>query len=462
MDRQSTRAQVQRAQAVVSRDCDLIRDRFAFYVAGWPGPGSGLRPGPGDDARLRADLAAAVTMALAREDGVEGGIWQAGTGSLAYAYPTYAGTGPKTDLPAAEHDRIQATNRQAARDEQAVDLRAVSRGETLLLHACPLPGPIARLTAWTMTRVHTASGFWPLELGLGTLFALTILMSVLLGRTLLVWTGHVRRIEAALARPGATAIPAVAPTGERELDRIIAALNEAGARLAQAHADAELMAARVARSERLAGLGRVAAGLAHEIRNPLAALRLQGENALAGDGSRQPRAIADMLVQIERLDGLVSELLAMTQRVPPRAVPCSLANLLGGVAAGHRDLAARRHVAIAVDGTGTASLDPAIVGRVLDNLLSNAIRHSPDGGTVRLRARRSSQLLVLEVEDDGTGVSADMADRLFEPFATGRPDGTGLGLAIARELADAHGGRLELRREASGTVFALALPQEER
>ena len=80
------------------------------------------------------------------------------------------------------------------------------------------------------------------------------------------------------------------------------------------------MAIRVARAERLAGLGRVAAGIAHEIRNPIAAARLQGENALAGDDARRRQAITDMLGQIDRLDGLVGELLAMTQRVDPQPV----------------------------------------------------------------------------------------------------------------------------------------------
>jgi signal transduction histidine kinase len=451
---------VQRAQAVVSRDCDLIRDRYAFYVAGWSGPP------PIDDPRLRADLTAAVTIALAHEDGIEGGIWQSGTGSLAYAYPTYAGTGPKTDLPLAERDRIETANQQAARDDQSNDMRAKSRGETLLLHACALPGPIAHLTAWTMTRVRSAAGTWPLQLGLGTLFGLTILMSVSLGRTLLVWTRHVRTIEGALSRSGTDAIPSVEPTGERELDRIIAALNDASARLARAHADADEMAVRIARSERLASLGRVAAGVAHEIRNPIAALRLQGENALAGDTARQRDAIEDMLTQINRLDILVSELLAMTQRVEPKPVLSDLTTLLGSAAAAHRDMAARRHIAIAIEAAaGPATLDPAMVGRVVDNLLSNAIRHSPDGGRVILRAIRHQRTLLIEVENNGAGISPEIAGRLFEPFATGRPDGTGLGLAIARELADAHGGQLELRRadtpSNTGTTFVLELPQED-
>jgi hypothetical protein len=108
--RQSTAAQVGRAQAMASRACDLIRDRYTFYTAGSHGP---IPDSSGEG--LHRDLTAAVSLALSREDGVEGGIWQAGIGSLAYAFPTYQGSGPKTDLPAAEQDRIRAVNEQTAR-----------------------------------------------------------------------------------------------------------------------------------------------------------------------------------------------------------------------------------------------------------------------------------------------------------------------------------------------------------
>jgi signal transduction histidine kinase len=455
--RQSTEAQVGHAEAVVARACDLIRERYGFYTAGWSGPGQVL-----PDDRLREDLTAAVSLALANQDGVEGGIWQSGAGSLAYAYPTHEGTGPKTDLPEAERERIQAVNQQAARNEQPSDQRSVSRSQTLLQYACPLNGPIGGLTAWTMTRVQTEQGLRPLQLGLGVLLGLMVLMSAWLGRMLVVWGRHVRGIEAALAGAGQSGMPAVARTGELELDRIIDALNDAGQRLAKARHDAEQMAIRVARAERLAGLGRVAAGVAHEIRNPIAAARLQGENALAGDDARRRQAISDMLRQVDRLDMLVSELLAMTQRVDPQPVCVDLAAFLRSQVALHKDTSASKALTIDIrDADGSATFDPAVVGRVLDNLLTNAIRHTPSGGSVTLAAERLPDLLILTVEDTGTGVCPGMAGRLFEPFVTGRPEGSGLGLAIARELADAHDGRLFLRPQSPcrGAVFALELPQ---
>ena len=457
--RQSTAAQVGHAAAVIARSCDMIQERFGFYVAGWSNPA----PKQFDE-HLRSDLNAVVAVALAHQDGVEGGIWQTDLGSLAYAYPTYQGTGLKTDLPAAERDEIQAANQRTAQDEQPFDRQTTSRTQTLLLHACPLNGPISGLTAWTMTRVQSAPGLRPLQFGFGILLALMVVMSAWLGRTLFVWGRHVRNIEVALGNTGRGGMPSVPRTGERELDRIIDALNEAGERLANARRESEQMAIRVARSERLAALGRVAAGVAHEIRNPIAAARLQGENALAGDDCRRRQAIASILGQIERMDAHIAELLAMTQRVDPHPVSVDLASFLAEQAARHKEIAIAKNLTLAVGKVeGSARLDPALIGRVLDNLLTNAIRHAPSGGSVTLAGERGLGLLTLTVEDTGPGVPPEMQDRLFEPFVTGRPDGTGLGLAIARELVEAHGGRLVLRppTPGSGTVFALTLPQED-
>ena len=458
LERQSLRAQVSRAEAVVERACDQIGDRYAFYVTGWTPPGTAV------DRRFRVDLLAVVDMALAHEDGVEGGVWQAGAGSLAYAYPTYEGSGPKTDLPAAERDRIRLVNEDAARTGQAAGLEKRVRAQTLLLRSCPLGGPVPDLTAWTMMRVRASAELGPLRLGLAVLFALMLLMTGWLGRILVVWGRQVRRIEASLGRAEADGLPAMARTGERELDRIIDALNEAGARLGAARRRSDEMALRAAEAERLAALGRVAAGVAHEIRNPIAAARLQGENGLAGDDARRREAIGDMLVQIDRLDALATELLAMTQRVEPQPEAVALAPFLRAGLARHEGDAAARGIALALEAEdGSAVFDPAMIGRALDNLLANAIRHAPDGGTVRVCTESGPALVAIVVEDSGAGVPAGLAGHLFEPFVTSRADGTGLGLAIAREMAAAHGGRLMLRRAGGsetgrGAVFAVELP----
>ena len=134
--RQSSIDQVARAEAVTGRACDEIISLYRFYATGWTQPPKDMM-----DEALRKGLLAVLEVALAHSPGVEGGIWHRTDGSLAYAYPTYEGTGPKTDLPAAEAERIRTANAEALAEERAVDVRQAGRLQTLLLHACPLPGP---------------------------------------------------------------------------------------------------------------------------------------------------------------------------------------------------------------------------------------------------------------------------------------------------------------------------------
>lgn len=106
--RQSATAQAGLAEAEIGRACDAIGSAYRFYSNGWQGP----KAGHANDA-LRRDLTAVVQTALRDRSGIEGGIWQGDAGSLAYAFPTYQGSGPKTDVPQAELPRIQAVNQSA-------------------------------------------------------------------------------------------------------------------------------------------------------------------------------------------------------------------------------------------------------------------------------------------------------------------------------------------------------------
>jgi hypothetical protein len=121
-----------------------------------------------------------VLAALRDRAGIEGGVWQAGAGSLAYAFPTYQGAEPKTDVPQAELPRIQAVNRAALGEDRQANARFNATSQILLSTACPLPGPIPGLTAWTMTRVFTFAGRSYRQL----MAALSILFGTVLARPL--------------------------------------------------------------------------------------------------------------------------------------------------------------------------------------------------------------------------------------------------------------------------------------
>src|ERR1700761_6678502 len=131
--RQSATTRVAQTDALIGRACDAIADAYRFYSSGWHGPTTAL-----SDESLRNGLSTVVQAALRQRVGVEGGIWQRDAGSLAYGYPTYEGSGPKTDLPQAEMPRIRAVNRLALAEEHPVSSRYATPSQTLLIAACPL------------------------------------------------------------------------------------------------------------------------------------------------------------------------------------------------------------------------------------------------------------------------------------------------------------------------------------
>ena len=333
--------------------------------------------------------------------------------------------------------------------------------QIMVLAACPLSGPLPHLTGWTMTRVFTFAGssYQQLMVGLGVLFGTVLAAAALLTRLTMMWSRHVSQIETALQGHDLAELPTLRATGERELDRIVTALNEAGSRLAAARRQADQLARQVAAGERLAVIGRVTAGVAHEIRNPIAAMRLKAENAVAGDTERRSQALSMILGQIDRLDALVRRLLSVTERDELRRECVALGPFLDSCVAAHAELARARRITLEPRSDGEAvRFDPDQMRRALDNLVLNAIQAAPAGSCIVIGARRQNDTLVFTVHDEGAGPPAAIRDHLFEPFVTGRPDGTGLGLSIVREVAAAHGGTAQLGSAETGTTFEIVVP----
>ncbi len=439
--------------AVLEQGCAGITENYGYFVAGWAGPRHG-----GELDGFRRDLQGVVGLALSGRR-LEAGIWQGGE----------AGQGamvgePADDIRAALIAAVATTLREV---DEVPFAAAVGRQGL----ACPLGGPVPGMVAWVAERTGPPQGARELRLGIAVLVALVLLSAAWLSVVLLAWQRRLRGIEAALANHEAlanrqalanhehvaedAALPLLPMTGERELDRIVTALNAAGARLAAARERAAALAAQVAAGKRLAALGRVAAGVAHEIRNPIAAMRLRAENALAGDPARRGVALEAILGQVARLDRLSGELLSMTQRRVPEPAPVAVDALLHDCVTEQPAGAVRLEVVAPVL---CAMLDAALLRRVLDNLVENARQHTPAGGTVTLSASVAGDVLRIGVADTGPGVAPELRAWLFEPFVTGRSDSTGLGLAIARQLAEAMGGRLFLGESASGARFVLEVP----
>jgi signal transduction histidine kinase len=406
-------------------------------------------------------LTVLVSEALADAVGVEGGVWDRERGFIAYAFPTHEGATAKLDVPAAESPWIvEQVEKSLARAEPTEEIRRGTR-DALLLVACPLQGNPQNRVAWTMTRVRTASSeafdrlTWGLALLLGFALASGGWLAIMLSR----WTRGISHLERSLQDHPVDRLPPLERSGRTDIDRIVDALNAFTQRLAAARDEASALSAKLAHAERFAALGRIAAGLAHEIRNPIAAMRLKAENALAHSPERQRDALDVIVGQTDRLNELCESLLSLARPLRLEMREVVVQDWLGERLASFNDVVNAADIELRASSEAmTAKFDPDQLGRALDNLITNAVQHTPPGGRIEVSVIRADENLRITVSDTGSGIPDTVRDNLFELFASDRAGGTGLGLAITREIVEAHGGAIRIVPSASGATFEMDTP----
>jgi signal transduction histidine kinase len=222
----------------------------------------------------------------------------------------------------------------------------------------------------------------------------------------------------------------------------------------------------ILQTERLAIIGRFARSIVHDLKNPLNIISLTAEVSGMEKATQETRAKAVFTIrkQVERVSEMISEILDFTQGRRDDVVYATLdyAPFVHQLVDEMSSEAELRATQIEVEGVPNVRLqfDPKRLRRVFFNLVHNATDAMPEGGKVFMRFRVTKDEIVTEIEDTGSGIAPEIADRLFEMFATfGKQHGTGLGLSICKKIVEDHGGRIWADREAKrGAVFCFALP----
>jgi two-component system sensor histidine kinase PilS (NtrC family) len=298
-----------------------------------------------------------------------------------------------------------------------------------------------------------------------------------LGQTL---AGHIPSLDAMLANAGALGgvwrdeVDAVRADGrERRLGLSVTPLSDhAGAIIGrvihfQDLTDLRRMEQAVARAEHLAGIGRLAANIAHEIRNPLASISGAVEilKSLPGADSETKNLVEIAVREVDRVNILINSFLDYARPRTDERERLDLGEMASEIAKIFEQERRSESVRLELDAKPGVSIEapPGQMQQVLWNLLRNAVDAMPTGGSIRLAVSAedgASRLARLEVRDTGVGIAQEDLNHIFEPFFSRKPGGTGLGLATTARIVDSNGGTIEVTSQpGKGTTFAIRMPR---
>ncbi len=247
-------------------------------------------------------------------------------------------------------------------------------------------------------------------------------------------------------------------------DELEIRVQERTAELARANVEKETVRERLFQAEKLAEIGELAAGVAHEIRNPLAAIRGAIEvlkDTCADEPQRQ--IMQEILERVDRLNAVIQDLLEYAKPMTANRSQAQLTRLLEDVLThlSHDPQFQSIETWKSYQGDTAVWADPSLMERVFINLILNAAQAMNFKGRLKINAEQKDGRAVVSFEDEGPGIEEDILNKIFSPFFTTKRDGSGLGLSLCRKYLDLQDGRIEVNTEiGKGTTFTVSLPQQ--
>jgi signal transduction histidine kinase len=448
-----------------------------------PAPPPPPRPERDGPPHPKPDLLKEITAeTLQHEDGIEGGFYAARADALiGYAFPTHEGPGPEKGMPDRERPTIENLAREAVAANAIKTFRFEGPHDAILFVALPIHEPSSGTqtatdevtgAVWLMERLPGIDSGQSRQLLFGSIgFGIAALMTALLA--VFVTTEIRSGVNIVLQRLGSMegGLPAVIqqmagrPPLE-EFDRVLHGIDSLARALQEKIENERALESQVRHNERLSALGQFAAGIAHELRNPLGTIRMRTQMwQRSTDPEAARRSSAVILEEIDRLDTIISRLLYFARPIQLQLRAVSLDDLCAATASTWAEKEAAKGIQI-VCKAASHSIVTADRGRllqVLDNLMENAVHSASDstseGGIVTISTAHENDFARIDITDDGRGFTPAALRHAMDPFYTTKDNGTGLGLSISFEIVQAHGGELRLdNREGGGAIASLRLP----